>query len=87
MKKEDEFPGDEFVFFASDFRDWGAVIDDEIPDCAWVPRTSVTFGKEEAESGDDGTIRIKSKVEISEPFRWVTTSVIKLSDIDDKKEA
>jgi len=62
---------------AAELRDMGAVIPERIPDCAWVPRSSVmpvSFSFDKSNS-TKGIIAGKGTLSISQPFQWIELTV------------
>lgn len=62
---------------AGELREAGMVIETDIPDCAWIPHISITYGRTLAASHDaaSGTIILSLVMHVSEPFRWVQVAV------------
>lgn len=58
---------------AGQLRAAGAPVDDDLPDCAWVPWASVDYEVGKATGGPDlGSITCPITMTFSEPFRWVS---------------
>lgn len=60
---------------AGALRAMGATLDDNIPDCAWVPRHAmhVTFGEPQL-SPDAARVAVKTFISITAPFRWISVT-------------
>lgn len=56
---------------AGDLRVAGLDVPEEIPDCAWIPRAAMRFGKVRCNAGPCGELVLTSDVTFVEPFRWV----------------
>lgn len=66
---------------AGQLRKMGVKVPDGIPDCGWIPSTSIHFGEPKVEvQGDpsnpdkDFSLSIGFRISFREPFRWVTAS-------------
>lgn len=83
-----EFPGEDFVIYAGQLREMGGELPDNIPDCAWVPKSSVSWGKpsfKEADSPD--RLEMDIDIHISEPWRWASIDITIPPEILPKKDA
>ena len=60
--------------YAGELRSFGAQIPDRIPDCAWVPRSSMSYKLGSATAEGD-TLHMNMQVSIAEPFRWVEINI------------
>lgn len=57
---------------AGELRTLGLRIPETIPDCAWVPRTSLVIGEHRAIVSADGQrLDVEVDIGIGAPFRWV----------------
>jgi len=61
---------------AGELRDAGAVFDESIPDCAWVPRSSLKLGKVMTKTVDESTRQVSAgfTLEATEPFHWISVN-------------
>ena len=57
-------------FYAAQLRDMGHHVDDDVPDCAWIPRWAIKFGEPRVEAGDGQSLRVSVPVTFTEAFRW-----------------
>jgi hypothetical protein len=55
--------------YAADLRAIGCNIPEKIPDCAWVPRSSIEFGEPDVQI-DGKCFDVTLTFAVSEPFRW-----------------
>lgn len=62
---------------AGELRSMGIVIDDGVPDCAWVPRFSLRWTATNIRPLDEEEreIEVTMKVNLTEPFRWINVNV------------
>ena len=77
INKDMEFPGEDKVFYAGHLREMGCEISEEIPDCAWVPRWSLSMGEpnfKHDESNPD-VVEMDMDIRITEPFRWLSVTL------------
>ncbi len=56
---------------ASELRFCGIKIPEEIPDCAWAPRSAVRFGSVDVDVESGGKYHLSGHLYFTEPWRWV----------------
>ena len=64
---------------AKELRETGINVPKEIPDCAWVPRTSLSLnmrGDAKQDPIDPTIISVLMEMNFDEPFRWVEAKII-----------
>lgn len=73
-----EFPGEENVIYAGWLRDMGCEVPEHVPDCAWVPRWSMTMGSPSFKQDDNepDVVRMDMDMNFSEPWRWVSVDIV-----------
>ena len=73
--------GDEYdaetCITARELRAMGCDISEEVPDCAWVPRSSIaiSLGGVEPHPSDADCAVVTVNLRCAEPFRWVSMTV------------
>ena len=62
---------------AKELREVGINVPEEIPDCAWVPRTSLNLklGDVSQDPSDPTVISVLTEMNFIEPFRWVEAKI------------
>lgn len=65
---------------AGELRAAGYSVPENIPDCAWVPRSSVRVNNDEVSAhtdpGDPSIVHVSVSVEFTEPFKWVEATIL-----------
>ena len=61
---------------AGELRTAGIAVPATIPDCGWVPRSSIKYGTAKA-SGDvaAGRLSVSIPIEFTVPFQWILVAV------------
>lgn len=60
---------------AGEFRAMGVTIDARVPDCAWVPKASISWAAGEAKLSENGRLSMSVHGGLSQPFRWIVVHV------------
>lgn len=61
---------------AGELREVGVIVEESIPDNAWVPRACIEFEgvKVQKLEGDQNAMNATINVQLTEPFRWIEIS-------------
>jgi len=70
---------------AGELRAMGVPVEQETPDCAWVPRSAVRFGRSTVVAVDGDRFDVESSVEFDRPFKWINVE-IHLTRADDGQQ-